>query len=403
MPQNHLLIHRIAVSLFFFVNGFLYANWTARLPELQRFYALNDGQLGRVLFCIALGSIVSMPVAGWLGGKFGSDRVVRGMALLFCVAVPLVALSQEEWTIRLCFFFLGVASGSMDVTMNGQAVLVERRWGRVIFSSFHAVFSIGMALGAATGALFSRYQIGLTTHLLTMAVLGALVLIWAAANLIEDRPAPVVRTDSPVRMNYAVALRAILPLGLIALCSMTGEGSMVDWSAIFMNRIVGQSDVVSAWAFGTFGVAMTVGRLFGDAVTARLGKQRMMFIDALLATAGLGLAVLFPHVWTTFLGFFLVGLGLSTIVPIVFSSAGNMAGIAPSVGIAIATSIGYTGFFIGPPLIGFLSETFTLRVGLGFVLFLFVVMAVIIVLYRQKQPNDSIAQPSHQPLESTEP
>ena len=95
MPRNHLLIHRIAVSLFFFVNGFLYANCTARLPELQRFYALNDGQLGRVLFCIALGSFVSMPVAGWLGGKFGSDRVVRVTALLFCVAVPLVALSRN--------------------------------------------------------------------------------------------------------------------------------------------------------------------------------------------------------------------------------------------------------------------------------------------------------------------
>ena len=108
MPRNHLLIHRVAVSLFFFVNGFLYANWTARLPELQRFYALNDSELGSVLFCIALGSIVSMPVAGWLGGRFGSDRVVRFMALLFCVAVPLVALSQQEWTIRGCFFFLGL-------------------------------------------------------------------------------------------------------------------------------------------------------------------------------------------------------------------------------------------------------------------------------------------------------
>ena len=286
--------------------------------------------------------------------------------------------------------------------MNGQAVLVERQWGRVIFSSFHAVFSIGRALGAAMGALFSRYRVGLTTHLMTMAVLGALVLVWAAANLIEDKPAPVAKTRATNGAGYLAALRVILPFGLIALCSMTGEGSMVDWSAIFMNRIVGQTDVVSAWAFGTFGLAMTVGRLFGDAVTVRLGKQRMMLIDALLATTGMGLAVLFPHPWPTFLGFFLVGLGLSTIVPIVFSSAGNMAGIAPSVGIAIATTIGYTGFFIGPPL-SFLSETYNLRVGLGFVLGLFVVMAVIIAVYRQKQPDASIAQPSQQPLDSSKP
>lgn len=228
MRSNLLKINRIAVSLFFFINGFLYANWTARLPELQRFYALNDRQLGSVLFFIALGSIVSMPVAGWLGGKFGSDRIVRITALLFCLAIPLVALSRHEWRIRLCFFFLGVASGSMDVTMNGQAVLVERMWGRIIFSSFHAVFSIGMALGAATGALFSRSQTPLITHLVTMAVLGALILGWASTHLIEDNPAPVVKAGPPVRIDYAVALKAILPVGLIAFCSMTGEGAMVD-------------------------------------------------------------------------------------------------------------------------------------------------------------------------------
>jgi MFS family permease len=188
MPTKTLLINRIAVSTFFFVNGFLYANWTARLPELQRFFGINNAQLGSVLFCIALGSIVSMPFSGWLGSKFGSDSIVKVTALLFCVAIPLVAISQNEWLIRLYFFLLGAASGSMDVTMNGQAVLVERLWGKVIFSSFHAVFSIGMAIGAAAGGVFSSFQVPLQSHLIIIAVFGVLLSLWASTKLIKDTP-----------------------------------------------------------------------------------------------------------------------------------------------------------------------------------------------------------------------
>ncbi len=384
MPKT-LLTNRIAVSIFFFINGFLYANWTSRLPELQRFFGVNNSQLGALLFCIALGSIASMPLAGWLGSKFGSDKIVSIVALLFCISIPLVAISQSEWTIRLCFFFLGAASGSMDVTMNGQAVLVERLWGKIIFSSFHAIFSIGMALGAAAGGILSSFQVSLQTHLIIIGILGVLPILWASPKLIKDIPIATEKAISEGETDKFLALKAILPFGLIAFCCMTGEGSMVDWSAIFMNTVVGQSEVISAWAFGTFGVAMTVGRIFGDYFTLKLGKRKLMLIDAFLAIFGLGITLIFVSVWSTFVGFFLVGLGLSTIVPIVFSSAGNLKNISPSAGISMATSIGYTGFFIGPPTIGYLAKAFGLRVGLGFVLFLFVLMAGILFFISRKK------------------
>lgn len=385
MPNKTLLLNRIAVSTFFFVNGFLYANWTARLPELQRFFGINNAQLGSVLFCIAFGSIVSMPLAGWLGSKFGTDSIVKVTALLFCVAIPLVAISQNEWIIRLCFFFLGATSGSMDVTMNGQAILVERLWGKVIFSSFHAVFSIGMAIGAVVGGVFSSFQVSLQSHLFVISISGVLLSIWASTKLIKDTPTANETIVSEDKTDKFLALKTILPFGIIAFCCMTGEGSMVDWSAIFMNKVVGQSEILSAWAFGSFGVAMTIGRVFGDYFTLKLGKQKLMLIDALLSILGLGIALAFVSVWSTFVGFFLVGLGLSTIVPIVFSSAGNLKNISPSAGISMATSIGYTGFFIGPPTIGYLAEAFGLRAGLGFVLFLFVFMAGILVFISREK------------------
>lgn len=232
MPNKTLTINRIAVSTFFFVNGFLYANWTSRLPELQRFFGINNAELGLVLFCIALGSIVSMPLAGWLGSKFGSDAIVKVSALLFCLAIPLVGISQNQWTIRLCFFFLGAASGSMDVTMNGQAVLVERLWGKVIFSSFHAVFSIGMAMGAALGGVFSSFQVALQSHLVVISTFGLLLCVWASTKLIKDTPTANETIVSEGKTDKFLAFKTILPFGIIAFCCMTGEGSMVDWSAI---------------------------------------------------------------------------------------------------------------------------------------------------------------------------
>lgn len=378
--NNRLIINRIAVSVFFFTNGFLYANWTARLPELQRNFGLNDSQLGTVLFCIALGSMAAMPFSGWLAYRFGSHRISTLMAILFCLCIPLVPVFQNEWLIRICFFLLGAVAGSMDVSMNEQAILVERLWGKIIFSSFHAVFSIGMALGAVSGAMFAKYQINLFPHLLVIASIGLIIIVLASYKLIHTNNRQVAsEAEKNEKVSNAFALRAILPFGLIAFCCMTGEGSMVDWSAIFTNKVVGQNEVISAWAFGVYGFAMTFGRAIGDYLTVRLGKFRLLILESICTVIGLGIALAYISIWTTFLGFILVGFGVSTIVPIVYSSAGNLKGISPSKGISMVTSIGYSGFFIGPPAIGFLSEAFGLRVGLGFVLFLFLVMSGIII------------------------
>ncbi len=381
MKERGLLISRVAVSTFFFVNGFLYANWTSRLPELQRFYVINDAQLGAMLFCIALGSIVAMPLAGWMGHRFGSARLVTVVSILYCLAIPLVAYSRDEWVIRLCFFFLGAANGSMDVAMNGQAVLVERRWGSMIFSSFHAVFSIGMALGALCGGIFSDWGIGLSAHLGSLAIIGGVFIGWASTRLLPEPLVEIGESDTgkPGTKRHVILL--ILPFGLIAFCCMTGEGSMVDWSALFVNKVVGQSEKISAWAFGSFGVAMTVGRLYGDKVIERYGKFRVLQMEALLAILGMVIVIVFSATWSSFVGFFMIGLGLAVIVPIVFSSAGNVHGVSPSVGISMATSIGYAGFFIGPPVIGYLGEMKDLRLGFGFVLFLFVLMYLLIKFF----------------------
>lgn len=368
---------RLAVSLFFFVNGFLHANLVARLPQFQAQLSISDGQLGLLLFCIALGAMLGMPITGGLAARLGSENMARLMAWLFCLIVPLIPMVFNWYAAGFIFLAMGFSMGAMDVCMNGQAVYVERRWGKTIMSSFHAVFSIGMALGAGVGALFSKLEVALTTHIWCMALVSLAIIIWAGRYLIpENQPA----SDQPSEKakGFRLPTAAILPLGLIAFCCMTGEGSMADWSAIYMNKVVGKDEAFSAFGFGIYAFGMTLGRLLGDFTTQYFGQKRLLLFDALAATFGLSLALAHVSVPTALIGFFLVGIGVSTVVPIVFSAAGNTPGVHPSVGIAMATSIGYLGFFIGPPAIGYLSDAYGLRTGLTFSLGLFVLMFVLV-------------------------
>ena len=368
---------RIAVSTFFFVNGFLYANWTSRLPELQAFYQVSNALLGTLLFISAAGALLAMPFSGWFITRYGSRQITRWMALLFCCIVPFLPLSPVWLIAGGLFFVLGLTSGTLDVAMNGQAVFVERAWNKPIMSSFHAVFSIGMALGAGSGALFAKFHWSLPAHFGIVAAFGAIAVVWAAFHLINDSPDPAERQQGSGK-RFLLPTKAILPLGVVAFCCMTGEGAMADWSAIYMNKVIGKDEFLSALAFGSFAAAMTTGRIFGDYFTMQLGKYRLLVYNSILAICGLALALAIPSEWTTLSGFFLVGLGLATVVPIVYSTAGNTPGVPPSVGIAMATSIGYAGFFIGPPVTGFLADSLGLRVGLCFTLLLFLVMLMLV-------------------------
>ena len=364
--------HRIAVSTFFFVNGFMFANWASRNPALLDLFEIDKKTFGVYLLTMASGAIIAMPFTGWLTSKTGTYRVVQVAGVLACVLVSMIPIWQIPAMIGLNFFCLGLINGSMDVSMNGQAVYVERMYKRTIMSSFHAVFSIGMALGAGAGVLFSNYEIPLQTHLMIIGGLCLIAVLIASRFLIIDKPDVSEKTEK--EPHFRLPTRAILPLAIIAFCGMTGEGSLMDWSAVFMTDAIGQTEAMGAAAFLTFGASMTIGRLFGDRLTDFFGKKKLMIFNSLVAIVGLSISIGFATVWATFLGFFLVGLGLSTIVPIVYSASGNMDGISPSAGIAMATTIGYAGFFVGPPVIGFLGDNYGLRVAFLFTLALFFVM-----------------------------
>lgn len=294
----------------------------------------------------------------------------------------------------MSFFMTGFFSGAMDITMNAQAVLVERIFKKTIMSSFHAAFSVGMALGAGTGALFADYHYPLQRHLVYMALLSILALAAVVPALSRNR-------DSQPAIGKGNTGKKKIPLGIwllaiVGFCGMTGEGSMVDWSAIYTNTVVGSTRAFSALAVGAFATAMTIGRLFGDRLIDKAGKQTVLFCSCFSAIAGLALALGIISAPAAIAGFFLVGAGLSNVVPMTYSMAGNIKGVEPAAGIAFASTIGYSGFFIGPPVIGYLGDAYGLRIGLCFTLCLLLIMlAVILLITRYARSSRGNSAPMH--------
>ena len=379
--------NRLAVSIMFFMNGLIYANWVSRLPEIQSLYGFSNSLLGTILLCNAAGAITAMPFAGIVVNKLGSRGVTAAAALFFCVVFPIIPLMNTLWVIVPTFFMMGICGGSMDVAMNGQAVFVERMYGKPIMSSFHAVFSGAMGIGANIGALFAKWETPLPLHFISVAAFCFIISLWAYFNLIDDKSPEFNgytegENDEPAK--FQLPTKAILPLGIIAFCGMTGEGSIADWSANYLNKVVGENEGFAALGVAAFAWAMFLGRIIGDYIIGLFGKRKVLIISCIASIIGLAITLSVVNAWVALGGFFIVGLALSNVVPIIYSTAGNTEGVTPSVGIAMATTVGYAGFFVGPPVIGYLADIFSLRVGLLFTLLLFTVMYLLVNRFIKK-------------------
>lgn len=302
-------------------------------------------------------------------------------ALIYCAVVPIIPILPSVFALIALYFVMGIATGMLDVAMNAQAVVIERGYQKPIMTSFHALFSVGMALGAWCGAFFSDLDISLTYHFVIVVAAALIALGWASQNLIRDKPDPSEKNSGPL---FQFPNQALISIGIITFCCMLGEGAMSDWSVNYMEKIVHAGKVLAPIGLSAFATAMTTGRIFGDWARTVLGDKRVIVFGGVLATAGLSLALVWPMPFTTIAGFFMVGLGLSAIVPISYSIAGNSKDLSPGVGLAMVTTVGYSGFLFGPPIIGFISRAQNLQVALIVVAVLFASMTLLGIRYRQR-------------------
>lgn len=376
--MNSFLPARLAVKIIFFLNGFAHANYYSRLPRIQDQFGIDNGTLGVVLLSSSFGALLAMPFTGWLIMRNGSRSIGLLSVYMYCALVPFITISPNLVSLLVVFFLLGVSSGMLDVAMNAQAVMIEQRWGKPIMTSFHAFFSVGMMLGALSGALFSKMDTSLLTHFASITVVNLIVITIARYYLLHDKPE--IKGEGPA---FRLPSAAMVGIGIIAFCSMLGEGAMSDWSTNYMENFANASVSLAPIGLSAFAAAMTIGRIFGDRARLKYGDKKLMIVCGLISTAGLLISILFVSPFTVIAGFFIVGIGLSAIVPIAYSVAGNAKGLPSGVALAMVTTVGYSGFLFGPPIIGFLADFVTLRFALLLVLFLFLVMTALGFRYKQ--------------------
>ncbi|GAA4531462.1 MFS transporter [Nonomuraea ferruginea] len=340
---------RVAVYLLFLLAGAAIGTWTARIPAIKQDLGLGEGELSLALLGLAAGAMAGMQAVGRLVDRFGSARVMIPAALLHGPALVAPAYAVNLATLALALLAFGAVHGVLDVSMNANAVVVERAWGRRVMSSFHAVFSLGGFAGAAAGGLFA--QAGLSPAVTFWSAGAAITALALWASLWALRPPPVREPAGPGSRP-----KGIVFLGVLAFCCLVGEGAAADWSAVYLREHMGAAAGFAAAGYAAFSIMMTAGRLAGDRLAARFGPVPLVRACGLLAAAGLGMALLVGHPVAGVAGFGLFGAGLSCIVPQVFSAAGHRDPAFAGRALARTASIGYLGFLSGPVLIGAAAE-----------------------------------------------
>lgn len=372
---------RLGVSLFFGVNGFLGANWIARIPAVVQKLDIGLDALGTLLLLFAIGAIITFPVSGRFTGTHGSAPVTTLFGLLFCITVPMLAFSPNAWWLALALLLYGVGNGGVDIAMNAQGVEIEHATNRRIMGSLHGFYSLGGLAGAATGAFAAWQRIGLEVHFTLLSIVGFLLMAWAATGLIPDTPREDTAPDSG---GFVFPPRILWPLGIIGFCSAVGEGAMADWSALYLNDHLGSSESIAAIGFFVFSLTMLTGRFLGDAIVAKLGAVLVIRACSIIAFAGLLFGIAIDEIWSIMIGFGAVGLGLSVIIPLVYGAAGNTPGIPRGRGVASVATIGYTGFLAGPAVLGWIAEASSLRIAM---LIVVILCGTVILMASQADPK----------------
>lgn len=350
---------RWAISTIFLLNGTGIGLWAAHVPVVQARAGLDTGVLGMLLLTIAAGAMASMPLAGWLSTRWGSRRATLASAFAFAVMTAVLICASHPVGVFFAAFAFGASNGALDVAMNANASEVEIARGVPTMSSFHAFFSLGGLVGAALGGLLIQGGFGDGSGALATSV------VIIAATLVVMRRVMTGPASAAHTSHFALPRGPALFLGLLALLCMAVEGALVDWSALLLTERTGATPASAAIGYSAFSIAMAACRFAGDRLTVRFGAANVMVSGGVAILLGLLIAVLGTHYAVAAVGFALVGLGAANVVPLIFAAAARTPGMSAGGGVATAATVGYTGFLMGPPVIGWVAAHTNIAVALG--------------------------------------
>jgi MFS family permease len=355
---------RNAVVAVFFVQGFLFASWTAHIPHLKDHLHLSDGSLGIALLGAPVGSMLAMLAVSRLLPKFGSRRVVRVALVGYCLAGPLVGLSTSLETFFIAFLLWGIFQGSLDVSMNAQAISVEGRVGRRLMPGFHGSWSMGSLAGAGVGVLGVGLGWSLSEQLLIFAVPCLFLVGWLSTQMIPDDQVVDNASEQPQKVRWSLLQKSIVVLAAIAFADMFCEGAVADWTAVYLHGTLHTTAVVAGLGYAGYLLIMMSVRLLGNMVMNRFPVYLALPLLAVIGVLGLGVGLTINRPASVLVGFMCLGAGLALVVPMVFSACGHVPHVHPGTAVATVSACGWTGFVLGPPLIGAIASLTTLRTAL---------------------------------------
>ncbi|HEM7178720.1 TPA: MFS transporter [Providencia stuartii] len=366
---------QVATRIIFFIAGFATASWAAIVPFVKANTGANDATLGLLLLCFGVGALIAMPLTGAIAAKFGCRKLMVASTIAFCLLLPLLPAISHIGILIVGLLLFGVGIGLTDCAMNIQAVIVDKASEKPIISGFHGYYSVGGIVGA--GAMSAILLMG--TPPIAAAIIISLVSLLLLSISFKGF---LSYANAPTGPLIAIPKGIVLVIGIICFAIFLAEGTVLDWSAVFLIEHHGLEESLGGLGFAAFATTRTIGRLTGDKIVMRVGSARVVFWGALLACIGFMIAVLSPYLSIAIIGYALVGAGCSNIVPVMFSSIGKQNTMPEALAVPAVSTLGYLGILAGPAAIGFVAFQFTLATALLTIAALLVIIAFVSKLVR---------------------
>ncbi len=350
---------RLAVALVYFSMGLCFSTWASRIPDIKAALHLNDGMLGSILFALPVGQFLMMPFSGKLVTHFGSRKVILVALPLYTICLSNIGLVKQGWQLAVALFLFGLAGNLCNISINTQGVTTEKLYDRPIMASFHGGWSLAGFTGALIGLLMINLKVPPYWHFISV-ILIVWLLVWINQPFLVKGKTGVLK-DEPKRKFFSKPDGVLLQLGVIGFCSMASEGAMFDWSGVYFKDVVKAPSSLVILGYTSFMIMMATGRFIADYMISKIGRQKLLQICGIMISSGLFISVLFPYLITCTIAFMLVGLGVSSIVPTVYSAAGRHTKVPAGIALATVSSVSFLGFLMGPPLIGHIAQLAGLR------------------------------------------
>ena len=368
---------RTALTVQYFIFGFIFSSLLSRFPAISEKYTLTEGELSLIPFCMSVGCLLFMPICGYLISKYGSKKLsITGYLQIGIFA--LFAIAPNIYSLYVFCFIYGMAVGCTDVSVNANSLIIERAYKRPIISFFHAFFYVGMTSGSLLSILFLVLEAPLEAHLITVSGISLVTYGIGRRYFLKETPAKAYKVP---KGKILFPKGILLLIAAVAFCGRIVEGGVADWSTVYMNSIVKVSAVYAPIGLAIYSIFLSIGRFFGDSIRSRFNDDKTLFYSCVVTAIGLAIMISTPHAVTTAIGLFVGGLGLANVVPVIYSLAGKATPHNPGLGLATVNTLSGTGFLFGPAVIGFIAEHYTLRISFTYVLALSVVMSYLAYRY----------------------